>query len=327
MTVQSAPVEMANEAEPTLSSDAAEILAGLSLQQKHISPKYFYDEHGSELFAQITELPEYYLTRTELAIMQAHLPEMAELVGPQASVIEFGSGASVKIRLLLNNLLEPAAYVPVDISRDYLQSVAEQLAADYPHIEILPIYADFTQPFDLPSPRVMPLKNVIYFPGSTIGNFTTPEARSVLKVMRQEARPGGALLIGVDLKKDRRIIEAAYNDATGVTAAFNLNVLRRLNRELGANFDLHSFEHRAVFDEINGRIEMRLVSKKAQQVAIAGNTISFAPREYIITEYSHKYSLEEFEAMARSAGFERERVWLDEDALFSVQYFTVPERS
>jgi dimethylhistidine N-methyltransferase len=317
---------MTNEIEPTVNSEAAEILEGLNLQQKHISPKYFYDERGSELFEQITELPEYYLTRTERTIMETHLGEMAQLIGPRASVIEFGSGASVKVRLLLDRLLQPAAYVPVDISGDFLQNVAEQLAADYPHIEILPIYADFTQPFDLPKPKIMPLKNVVYFPGSTIGNFTTPEARSLLRVMRQEARRGGALLIGVDLKKDRPIVEAAYNDAAGITAEFNLNVLRRLNRELGADFNLDNFRHQAAYDDINGRIEMRLISSRAQQVHLAGETIRFAAGEYIITEYSHKYSLEEFARMAGEAGFERERVWLDKDALFSVQYFTVPER-
>jgi dimethylhistidine N-methyltransferase len=318
-------MKMANEVEPTISSEAAEILEGLSLQQKHISPKYFYDEWGSELFERITGLPEYYLTRTEQIIMESHLPEMAQLIGPRASIIEFGSGASIKVRLLLDNLNRLAAYVPVDISGDFLKSVAEQLARDYPGIEILPIYADFTQPFDLPNPRVMPLKNVVYFPGSTIGNFTMPEARSLLQVMRQEACPGGGLLIGVDLKKDRHIIEAAYNDSAGVTAEFNLNVLRRLNRELGADFDLGNFRHRAVYDEINGRIEMRLISDKAQLVHLEGQTVSFAAGEYIITEYSHKYSLEEFAHMAHAAGFQRERVWLDEQALFSVQYFTVPE--
>jgi dimethylhistidine N-methyltransferase len=319
-------MKMANEVEPTVSGEAAEILEGLNLQQKHISPKYFYDERGSELFEQITELAEYYPTRTEQAIMETHLREMAQLIGPRASVIEFGSGASVKVRLLLDNLQQPAAYVPVDISGDFLRSVAEQLARDYPHIEILPIYADFTQPFDLPQPKIMPLKNVVYFPGSTIGNFTTPEARSLLRVMRQEARRGGALLIGVDLKKDRKVIEAAYNDAAGVTAEFNLNVLRRLNNELGADFDLEKFRHQAVYDDINGRIEMRLISTTTQQVHLEGETVRFAAGEYIITEYSHKYSLEEFARMAGEAGFERQRVWLDEDALFSVQYFTVPER-
>jgi len=322
----SARMKMANEVEPTVSSEAAEILDGLNLQQKHISPKYFYDERGSELFEQITELPEYYLTRTERAIMESHLPEMAQLIGPKASVIEFGSGASVKVRLLLDNLLDLAAYVPVDISGDYLKSTGEQLARDYPHIQIMPIYADFTQPFDLPTPRVMPLKNVVYFPGSTIGNFTMPEAKSLLRVMRQEARCGGALLIGVDLKKDRHVLESAYNDSAGVTAEFNLNVLRRLNRELGADFDLDNFQHQAVYDEINGRIEMRLISTRTQRVHLAGETIHLAAGEFIITEYSHKYSLEEFASMAGAAGFERERVWLDEQALFSVQYFTVPKR-
>ena len=317
---------LANETAPTVDGDAQDILAGLSLQQKHVSPKYFYDERGSELFDQICELPEYYLTRTEVGIMKAHLPEMAELVGPLASVIEFGSGSSVKSRLLLDHFMRPAAYVPVDISVDYLQKTAEELAADYPKIEILPIYADFTQPFDLPRPKVMPLKNLVYFPGSTIGNFTAPEAESLLRVMRQEAKQGGALLIGVDLKKDRQIIESAYNDSRGITAAFNINILRRLNRELGTDFDLDSFEHRAIYDEINGRIEMRLVSRQTQQVTVAGKVIKFLANEYIITEYSHKYSLEEFAAMAQAAGFQREHVWLDNEALFSVQYFTVPTR-
>jgi L-histidine N-alpha-methyltransferase len=313
-----------NEAAPDLANELQRLLAGLTAPRKRISSKYFYDERGSELFERISELPEYYLTRTELAIMRRHLDEIAELVGPQASVIEFGSGSGLKVRLLLDHLIEPLAYVPVDISRDYLVSMANELARDYPNVNVQPVFADFTRPFELPRHPVAPRRNLVFFPGSTIGNFTRADALELLEVMREEAKPGGALLIGVDLKKDAAIIEAAYNDTAGVTAQFNLNVLRRLNRELGADFDLRRFRHRAVYDAAEGRIEMRLVSTEDQEVEIAGASIRFERGEHIVTEYSHKYSLEEFAALAEAAGFAPGRVWLDERALFSLHYLTVP---
>jgi dimethylhistidine N-methyltransferase len=300
--------------------DLAEIVQGLRGRQKTLSPKFFYDERGSELFEQITTLPEYYLTDAELAIMERHVGDIAAPVGPQASLIEFGSGSSTKTRILLQHLERLAAYVPVDISRDHLVAAAEKLAAEFPHIEVLPVAADFTHHFDLPQPHVMPLRNIVYFPGSTIGNFSPAAALDLLQVMHHEAGEDGALLIGVDLKKDRETLERAYNDSAGVTAEFNLNMLRRLNREFGADFDLERFEHRAVYNEESGRIEMHLVSLCEQAVSVGGETFHFDARETIRTECSHKYTVEEFGAMVARAGFEVHTVWTDDQRLFSVQY-------
>jgi dimethylhistidine N-methyltransferase len=313
-------VATANDAAPGVPEDRADILAGLLAEQKRIAPKYFYDERGSELFDEICALPEYYPTRTELRIMDAHAADIATLVGPQASVIEFGAGSNLKVRQLLDALEEPAAYVPVEISADYLAKQAEDLARDYPDVHIQPVFADFTQPFELPRHPVEPRRNLVFFPGSTIGNFSRDEAVDLMRVMRAEAKPDGALLIGVDLKKDPDIIRAAYNDSRGVTAEFNLNVLRRLNRELGAGFDLSKFRHEAVYDKAAGRIEMRLVSMENQVVPIAGQAVPFERGEYIITEHSHKYSLDEFRALARTAGFVPCTSWTDERRLFSVHF-------
>lgn len=324
MSTGLAALATANDSAPELADDRNTILRGLTAPQKHISPKYFYDQRGSELFDEICALPEYYPTRTELALMDRHLPEVAELVGPCAAVIEFGAGSNVKVRELLDHLERPAAYVPVEISGDYLVEQCKDLARDYPNVHVQPVLADFTQPFELPRHPVEPARNLVFFPGSTIGNFTRPEALRLLEVMRLEAKPGGALLIGVDLRKNRRTVEAAYNDSAGVTAEFNLNVLHRLNRELDANFDLDTFEHRAVYDESEGRIEMRLVSRRDQTVTVSDIPIDFAAGEHIVTEYSHKYSLEEFRGVARRAGFTPERSWMDEQRLFSVHYATVP---
>jgi dimethylhistidine N-methyltransferase len=298
------------------------ILDGLRLKQKTLPAFYFYDERGSQLFDQITELPEYYLTRTELSIMREHGREIGELVGERASIIELGSGSSLKTRLLIDSLREPAAYVPVEIARDQLVIAARSIAADYPHIEVLPICADFSEPFDLPRPRIMPERNLVYFPGSTIGNFHSDEAYELLLAMRRIARTGGALLIGVDLKKDRATLERAYNDAQGVTADFNLNMLVRLNRELNATFDLNAFRHRAIWNEARSRIEMHLVSQRAQTVFVAGERVEFRASEYILSECSYKYTPTQFAALAAEAGFEVERVWTDAASLFSVQYLT-----
>jgi len=308
------------EQDSSVTDDRAEILKGLRRAPKVLPPKFFYNDRGSELFERITELPEYYLTRTELSIMRRHIDEIVTLVGPHASLIEFGSGSSLKTRILLEHLDRLAAYVPVDISRDHLVAAAETLAAEFPHIEVLPVAADFTQPFDLPQPKTMPLRNIVYFPGSTIGNFSPDAALALLEVMHQEAGDGGALLIGVDLNKDKAVLERAYNDRAGVTAEFNLNMLERLNREFGANFDLGAFEHRAIYKESPGRIEMHLVSMREQIVAVAGETFYFEKGESICTECSHKYTLDEFEAMAGRAGFSVHTVWTDPQKFFSVQY-------
>lgn len=296
------------------------ILEGLRRPEKEISPKYFYDEKGSQLFDEITTQPEYYPTATELAIMGDNIDAMSARIGRQASLIEFGSGSSLKTHILLQHLDELAAYVPVDISEEHLLASARELQDDYPHIEIIPLIADFTQPFDLPAPKVMPVKNIIYFPGSTIGNFIPDAALELLKTMYVEAGEGGALLIGVDLQKDLHTLEAAYNDAAGVTAAFNLNMLEHLNREYGADFDSSAFSHSAIYNAALGRIEMRLISHHEQVVRLGGEMIEIAKGEGLLTEYSHKYTLDGFAALARKAGFNVEQVWTDEKQLFSVQY-------
>lgn len=308
------------EQDDAATDDLAEILEGLSRPQKMLAPKFFYDERGSRLFDRITALPEYYPTATELGIMRENIGEIVKLIGPQASLIEFGSGSSVKTRLLLEHMIEPAAYVPVDISRDHLLAAAETLAAEFPGIEVLPVAADFMQPFGLPDPRVMPVKNVVYFPGSTIGNFRPEEAHRLLTVMHRAAAEGGALLIGVDLQKDTAVLERAYNDSEGVTARFNLNVLERLNREFGADFDLERFEHLAFYDCERGRIEMHLKSLADQTVTLAGHRFSFHRGETLHTENSHKYTFDGFRDMAARAGFTVHTVWADARDWFSVQY-------
>lgn len=308
------------EIEPASATMAIEILSGLRASPKALSPKYFYDERGSQLFDEITELPEYYPTRTEIGIMQTNIEEIIALVGKQASLIEFGSGSSLKTRILLDNLQELAAYVPVEISRDYLLEVVAQLQKDYPAIEMLPVFADFTKPFELPTPKVMPIKNIAYFPGSTIGNFAPPMALELLKVMASVAKRGGGLLIGVDLRKDTDVLEAAYNDSAGVTARFNLNMLKRLNDELNASFVLDNFRHQAIYNQAEGRIEMHLFSRCDQTVSVAGETFQLAEGESIRTECSYKFTLEGFARLARQAGFEVRQVWTDPAQLFSVQY-------
>jgi len=310
-----------NAAQQIVANDELdELIEGLRKPEKTISPKYFYDERGSQLFEEITRLPEYYPTETELGIMQDNIGEIASLVGKQASLIEFGSGSSLKTRVLLEHLDELAAYVPVDISEDHLLESAKQIREEFPGLDVLPVVADFTQPFQLPDPKVMPVRNIVYFPGSTIGNFTQDEAEDLLRVMYGEAGARGALLIGVDLQKDPAIIERAYNDSAGVTAEFNRNMLRHLNREFRADFDVDAFAHSAEYNEEEGRIEIRLVSERDQRFRLGGESFSIAKDEAILTEYSHKYTLEGFAAMAATAGFRVERVWMDAERLFSVQY-------
>jgi dimethylhistidine N-methyltransferase len=303
-----------------MSDELEAIIAGLRKTQKMLSPKYFYDDAGSRLFEEITELPEYYLTDTELEIMTRHIDEMTGMIGEQAGLIEFGSGSSMKTRMLLEHMHSPAVYVPVDISEEHLYESQLSIQADFPEIEVLHVVADFTQPFDLPNPRTIPLRNVVYFPGSTIGNFEYEDALSLLRVMHTEAGANGALLIGVDLQKDPAIVSAAYNDSAGVTAKFNLNILRHLNRAFGSDFNLHAFAHRATYRPDEGRVVIELVSNAAQVVHIGDVEIEFADGESIITEYSHKYTLNGFADMAAAAGFEVRHVWTDPQQWFSVQY-------
>jgi dimethylhistidine N-methyltransferase len=305
-----------------------EVLTGLSRRPRRLPCKLFYDPRGAALFEQICQTPEYYLTRTELAIMRRRIHAMAAAVGPHARLVEFGSGASVKVRLLLDSLPSPAAYVPIDISVEQLDAAAQAIAQDYPRLSVTPVFADYTRDFELPPPPEGAVgKTVVFFPGSTIGNFPLPEAVAFLRRIAAVAGPGGGLLIGVDLVKDPAIIERAYNDAQGVTAAFNLNILEVLNRQFGADFDPSLFEHEAEYDHVNQRVEMRLRSRVKHRVTVAGRTFTFEPGEAIVTEHSHKHTPAGFAAMAAQAGLAVRQVWCDPARVFSVQYLDVRLRS
>ncbi len=294
-----------------------DVLAGLARPQKAIPPKYFYDERGAALFERICELPEYYPTRTEMAIMRGAIGEVARLLGPETELIEFGSGAGIKTRLLIEHC-RPAIYVPIDIAEPQLRVTGAALAADYPWLNVSGIVADFAGPVALPE-FVLPIRRrVIYFPGSTIGNFTPEEALAFMQRCRALLGPGGILLVGVDLKKDKAVLDAAYDDAAGVTAEFNLNLLHRINRELDGDFVVKRFRHVAYYDEAQGRIEMHLESGYAQIAHVAGQRFDFRPGETIHTEISCKYGVDEFQALAARARFHPERVWTDADRLFSV---------
>jgi dimethylhistidine N-methyltransferase len=295
------------------------VLEGMRKHPRQLSPVWFYDELGSFLFDSICELPEYYLTRTELQIMHAHAADMAHHIGPDAAIIEFGSGTSTKTRLLLNHLEKAAAYVPVDIARDHLLTAASAIARDYSTLRVIPICADFTRPFDLPATVYAARRRAVYFPGSTLGNFAPEQAQELLHRMRQIIGANGAVLIGIDLKKDPRILERAYNDRAGVTAEFNVNALRHLNRELGTDFDLEAFEHAALWVEDRSRIEMHLISKREQDVHVGDETVHIGKGEHLTTEFCHKYTLEAFADLAATAGLSVSRVWMDSEKKFSVQ--------
>jgi dimethylhistidine N-methyltransferase len=310
----SQPASRGIGADPAL---RCEVLRGLLAERKTLPPKLLYDATGAELFERITTLPEYYLTRAELEILRAHVGEIAALAGPRAALVEYGSGAGVKVRLLLDALRDPAAYVPIDISAEQLARVAAEIAAEYPGVAVRPLCADYTRPLQLPAlpPHE---RRLAFFPGSTIGNFHPTEAAAFLHRIRRAVGADGALVLGVDRKKDRRVLEAAYDDAAGVTAAFDLNLLHRLNRELGADFDLERFAHRARFDEAASRIEMHLVSLARQTVTVGGARIPFEAGETIWTESSYKYDDETLEQLVASAGFAITRLWTDEAARFHV---------
>ncbi len=294
------------------------VVGGLAATPKSIPPTYFYDARGSELFEQICALPEYYPTRTETGILRRHAADIATRIGPSAQIIEYGSGASEKVRLILDALESPVAYVPVDISGEFLSGVAEQLAKDYPDLEVTAVVADYRQPFALPTPRKPARVRAALFTGSTIGNFMPEEAMAFLRHAARRLAGGGALLIGTDLRKDPKILHDAYNDAAGVTAAFNLNLLTRINRELDGNFDLETFDHYAYYNPRQGRIEMHLVSRVAQRVVVAGRVFHFAAGESIHTENSYKFDVDEFRDMAHRAGFIPEALWLDDARRFGV---------
>ncbi len=314
-----AKLPSAAPATPTTGVLVDEVIAGLKKQPKELSSVWFYDELGSFLFDSICELPEYYITRTELQIMHRHAAEMAQQIGPGAALIELGSGTSLKTRILLDRLQAPHAYIPVDISREHLLHAAGQLARDYPSLRIIPVCADFSQTFELPKQATVARRRVVYFPGSTLGNFTQQQAFELLMRLNGMVGAGGAVLIGIDLQKDRDVLRRAYDDATGITAKFNLNALRHVNRELGADFDLNAFEHEAIWIENQSRIEMRLVSKWDQVVHLGNEAVTISRNERLRTEYCHKYTLESFSRLAASAGFSVEKVWVDPEELFSVQ--------
>ena len=299
-----------------------DVLSGLALPRKALPPKYFYDARGCELFEQICELPEYYPTRTELAIMREHAGAMASFIGPDCQLIEFGSGSSRKTQILIEQL-QPQLYVPIDIAEDAMKAAADALARAFPWLNITGICADYTRPLTLPVFVGVPIrKKAVYFPGSTIGNFTPREATDFLKLTRSMVGGGGVLLIGVDLKKDKRALDAAYDDAAGVTAAFNLNLLARINRELGGDFQTRRFRHQAFYDEAKGWIEMHIESMASQLVHVGGQRFRFEAGETIHTEISCKYQADEFHALARAAGFEPQHTWTDAGKLFSVHGLT-----
>lgn len=307
-----------HDLEPPTDTFAVDVLRGLAQPVRAIPPKYFYDAAGSALFEQICALPEYYPTRTELAIMRGHVATMAAELGPDCALIEFGSGSGIKTRVLLE-ALRPLAYLPIDISAAPLREAAARCAAEFPDLSVTAVHADYSQALDLtPLLPAAARRRVVYFSGSTIGNFTPAEAQAFLCRVHALVGRGGALLIGVDLQKDVRVLNAAYNDAAGVTAAFNLNLLARMNRELGADFDLAAWSHRAFYDAGRERIEMHLASAAGQRVCVAGRAFEFAAGETIHTEISCKYTIDGFQALAARAGFTANGCWMDDDRYFSV---------
>jgi len=295
-------------------------LDGLRKSQKELPSKYFYDERGSYLYDRICTLDEYYLPRTEVAIMKTHIMEIVELLGPNACLIEYGCGNCNKTRILLDHLPTPSTFVPIDICQEQLFCVAEELTACYSGLEILPVCADYTTSFELPTPKRPSTRTVVYFPGSTIGNFDPIPAKNFLKHIASVCGLGGALLIGIDLKKDPVVLQRAYNDREGITAAFNLNLLERINRELNGDFQIEQFQHYAFYNPGESRVEMHLISLRDQIVHLDDVSIPFTKGESIWTESSYKFSLDDFERMATAAGFKVERVWCDERQWFSVQY-------
>ncbi|QND70254.1 L-histidine N(alpha)-methyltransferase [Tardiphaga robiniae] len=303
---------------------AVDVAEALSQYPKKLSPKYFYDEAGSELFEQITKLPEYYPTRAELGILKSRSKDINAIIPKNAALVEFGAGATTKVRLLLDEC-EFGAYVPVDISGDFLQAQAAELRGDFPGLKVMPVNADFTAPFDLPADvRMMP--KVGFFPGSTLGNFEPHEARAFLRSARVILGKDALLLIGIDLEKDEKLLYAAYNDAAGITGQFNKNVLVRINRELDGDFDLESFSHRAIYNKERHRIEMHLIANKAQTVNVLGRSYSFLTGESIHTESSYKYSLERFSALSLGSGWEPRASWTDAEEQFSLHALCVLDR-
>ena len=315
--------------DPPDSSNATfldDVLHGLGSQPKQMPPKYFYDAIGAELFTQICELEEYYPTRTEIGILQKNATDIATKLGEQAMLIEYGSGSLDKVRILLDALSDPVALCAIDISAEQLKAASKEVQDAYPELEVLAVEADFTQVVPLPSPETSPKAHVAFFPGSTIGNFAPENARDFLAGISETIGVDSLLLIGVDLKKDASRLVAAYDDAKGVTAAFNLNLLQRINRELGGDFDLTLFRHIARYSKVHGRIEMHLESCTDQTVWIGDHAFDFEAGETIHTENSYKFSPDEFQALAQSAGFDHVQSWSDPEDLFGVMLFRVSFR-
>ncbi len=309
---------------PKIVSFRDAVLYGLSRTPKSISPMYFYDARGSALFEMICDLPEYYPTRAETEILRQHATDIAARIGPAAHLIEYGSGGLQKIRPLLAALNGAVAYTPVDISAEHLEAAAQRLATEYPALDVTAIVADYSRPFSVPTPRRPARTRAALFLGSTIGNFAPDEALDFLMQAARRVAGGGCLLLGADLRKDPARLHAAYNDAAGVTAEFNLNLLMRINRELGGTFDLETFDHYAFYNPGPGRIEMHLISRREQRVSVAGRGFTFAEGENLHTENSYKFTVEGVQDMARRAGFEPEKVWLDDEALFSLHVLRAP---
>jgi L-histidine Nalpha-methyltransferase len=300
-----------------------EVLDGLSKSPRQLPYKFFYDQRGAQLFQEICDLPEYYITRTEIEILRLHGADMAKALGPQVELIGLGTGAGTKTRILLEELHNPAVYVPIDISKEQLEKSSARFREMFPTLQVLPVCVDYLEPFELPLPRRLSSQSVIYFPGSTIGNFEPETASEFLARLVDLAGDGGGLLIGVDLQKDRDVLERAYNDAAGVTAQFNKNLLVRINRELEADFDLNRWQHHAIYSPSEGRIEIYLISDNEQTVHIGAREFQFRAGEEILTEYSYKHTIAGFIELARQAGFHFEQVWTDDARWFGVFYFTV----
>ena len=311
-----------HDCEPTIKTMRDDVLRGLAQDPKMLPSQYLYDERGARLFERICETEEYYLTRTEIAILRQNMDAIVDRIGPGAMVIEPGSGSGVKTQLLLENLEDPAGYVPIDVAKQQLAEFAGQMDQRFPELNIMPVCADFTNGYDVPPCENTVRKRVTYFPGSTIGNFTPPVAVEMLRHMAEVCDDDGDVLIGVDLEKERAILEPAYDDAAGVSSEFALNYLVRLNRELGADFKLEQFGYEAPYNESQGRIEMALVSRCRQVAHIDGAAVSFDAEERVGTEYSYKYSPDEFAALAAQAGLKVTDFWTDPDRLFSVQYLS-----
>ena len=308
---------------PEVNDFRQEVVRGLSQEPKQIPPKFFYDKRGSELFEKICDLEEYYPTRTELGILRKHAREITARFGSRCRLIEYGSGNSRKVRILLDAIQGASTYVAIDISKLHLIESASELAALYPELEVVAVCADYTKPFPLPEPGGdLDGHSIVFFPGSTIGNFSPEQRLDFLRNAAALVGAGGSLLIGVDLKKDHQVLNAAYNDAGGVTAAFNLNLLTRINRELAADFNPSAFRHRAFYSPEHGRVEMHLVSVKEQTVRLNGSGIRFREGETIHTENSYKFSIDEFREVGAQAGFRTVDVWTDPDRLFSLHYLT-----